>query len=65
MAVKRSVKEQVGNGLLIAGVILAVPGATAMIQGAGPSALLFEVIPAALVVTGIRMKRSGSTQETR
>jgi hypothetical protein len=60
MAAKPSVKAQVGRGLLIAGVILAVPGAIALIQGGEPSALLLEIIPAALVVAGIRMKGSGS-----
>jgi hypothetical protein len=62
METKPSVKAQVGGGLFIAGIILALPGVSRILQGAVLAGLLLELIPAALIIGGLRLKRSGSIE---
>ena len=59
MAAKQGARAQVGRGLLVAGVILALPGAVQMAQGAVGAGLALELIPAALIIGGLRLKNSG------
>jgi hypothetical protein len=59
MAVKQSAKAQVGGGLFVAGIVLALPGVAQIAQGAVGAGLAFELIPAALIVGGLRLKKSG------
>ena len=56
MATERTVRSQVGGGMIVAGLVLAIPGAVAILQGAA-AGLLLLVIPAALVFGGLRMKK--------
>ena len=62
MGTKQSAKAQVGTGLFVAGMILALPGVSQIIQGAILAALGLELIPAALIIGGLRLKKSGSNE---
>lgn len=61
MASEKSVKSQVGMGLIIAGVILAFPGVSLVLRGEVSQGLMLLVIPAALVIGGLFLKKSSGT----
>ena len=60
MGTKQGVKEQVENGLVVAGIVLALPGVSQILQGAVLVGVGLELIPAALIIGGLRLKKSGS-----
>jgi hypothetical protein len=59
VSTKPSVKVQVGGGLFIAGLILALPGLAQLLRGDVAGALGLELIPAVMIIAGRRLKRSG------
>ena len=59
MGTKQSGKAQVGGGLLVAGIILALPGLSQLFQGAVLAGLGLELIPTALIIGGLRLRKSG------
>ena len=60
MGTKRTVKAQMGGGMFIAGIILALPGALLIMQGAVERGLGLELIPAVLIIGGLRLNKSES-----
>jgi hypothetical protein len=62
MAVKQSAKAQVGGGLFVGGILLAFPGVVQIAQGAVGAGLALELIPAALIIGGHRLKKSGKRE---
>ena len=62
MGTKQGVKGQVGGGLFVAGIILALPGVSQILQGAVLAGVGLELIPAALIIGGLRLKKSGSNE---
>jgi hypothetical protein len=64
MAVKQGAKAQVGGGLIVAGILLALRGVVQIVQGAVGAGLALELIPAALIMGGRRLKKSGESEET-
>ena len=59
MGTKQSGKAQVGGGLLVAGIILALPGLSQLFQGAVLAGLGLELIPTALIIGGLRLRKVG------
>ena len=59
MGTKQAAKAQVGGGLFVAGMVLALPGVFQVLQGAVLAGLGLELIPAALIIGGLRLKKSG------
>jgi len=62
MGTKQGVKGQGGGGLFVAGIILALPGVSQILQGAVLAGVGLELIPAALIIGGLRLKKSGSNE---